>query len=182
MNAYNIKLRQGQSEWVGLRDMRRTANNDKKEHVVKSLGSIHNRMLTEPVLRTCLSTLSFLRLAPVLLFLFFSLSIVPHLFIYFFSRLTWSCKLTMSNSGVSYLFQKSTSALLILVSTTPRVLISLAISCAPANLVTLVNSVILILTTVRMNHVLTMAHVKTLSTTTPAHAHSVTEVLTAKRI
>ena len=88
----------------------------------------------------------------------------------------------MSNSGVSYLFQKSTSALPILVSTTPRVLTSLAISCAPANLVTRVNSVILILTTVRMNHVLTMAHVKTLSTTTPAHAHSVTEVLTAKRI
>ena len=74
------------------------------------------------------------------------------------------------------------SVILTLVSTTPRVLTSLAISCVPANLVTLGRSAILILTTVKINHVLTMAHVKTWSTTTPAHAHTVTEALTAKRI
>lgn len=80
------------------------------------------------------------------------------------------------------MFQKSTSAILTLVSTTPRVLTSLAISCAPANLVTLGSSVILILMTVRIDHVSTMANVKTRSTTTPARAHTVTEALAAKRI
>ena len=38
MNAKDVKLRQDQSEWVGLRDMRRTANNDKKRTCRKRSG------------------------------------------------------------------------------------------------------------------------------------------------
>ena len=83
---------------------------------------------------------------------------------------------------MSYFFQKSMSAILTLVSTTPLVLTSLAISCAPVNLVTLGNSVILILMTVRINHVSTMAHVRIWSTTTPAPAHTATGASTAKMI
>ena len=82
----------------------------------------------------------------------------------------------------AYFFKKSTSVIPTLASTTPRVLTSSAISCVPVDLVILENSVILILMTVRINHVSTMAHVTTCSITTPAHVQTVTGASTAKRI
>ena len=43
MNTKDAKLIQYKNVWVGLREMRRSANNDKK----KGLESIHNRILME---------------------------------------------------------------------------------------------------------------------------------------
>ena len=82
----------------------------------------------------------------------------------------------------AYLLQKSTSVIPTLASTTQRVLTSLAISCVPVNLVTLGNSAILILMTVKISHALTMAHAKTCSTTTPAPVQTVSKASIAKRI
>ena len=68
------------------------------------------------------------------------------------------------------------------VTTIPRAPTSLAIFCAPASRATLENNAISILMTARTNLASTMAHVMTLSTTIPAHAHMITEDTTVRKI
>ena len=81
-----------------------------------------------------------------------------------------------------YLFQKSMNVIPTLAPTIPHVPTSSAISCALVNPVTLANSAKLMLMTVKINPVSTMARVKICSTTTPAPVQTVSKASTATRI